>query len=401
VQAEETFYTEHQHQVPEENKLSTTTSEPSAVNSEVSSENQIVPELGMPVGVALPVSAPPSYNMARQDQLTVIEPISRRTSYQHIVHTEDVIHVNGSTALTRLVTTLTEWLVILQGVAEDRECDRPNAKCRCCKAEKLQTQLQELGRKLTNAEQIYERVGMVGDDEIQDISDRVQKIAGMLRSEVSILIPTSVGAADPMVVEQARWIVNDIDNKNCASEAVEGVNSLVLKLLGVENCQTCRPTQYEESTTQHFSPGDCSQTTTDGGGGASHDVDMDIYNLVAGWCSGYAEPPTQEPKQDDPQIAHWKEVGRQMCENSRKRKQPLPVKIPSPIINRKTRKMEQQVVRSKTPDTIIPTNTVTPDEDPNILGLLEKRKKGVKKDGLYKFVLWREALRDEKAKASD
>ena len=33
-----------------------------------------------------------------------------------------------------------------------------------------------------------------------------------------------------------------------------------------------------------------------------------------------------------------------------------------------------------------------------ILFLLEKKKKGVKKDGLYKFVLWREALRDEKNK---
>ena len=33
-----------------------------------------------------------------------------------------------------------------------------------------------------------------------------------------------------------------------------------------------------------------------------------------------------------------------------------------------------------------------------ILVLLERRKKGVKKDGLYKFVLWREALKDEKNK---
>ena len=33
-----------------------------------------------------------------------------------------------------------------------------------------------------------------------------------------------------------------------------------------------------------------------------------------------------------------------------------------------------------------------------ILFLLEKKKKLVKKDGLYKFVLWREALRDEKNK---
>ena len=28
-----------------------------------------------------------------------------------------------------------------------------------------------------------------------------------------------------------------------------------------------------------------------------------------------------------------------------------------------------------------------------VLGLLEKKKKLMKKDGLYKFVLWREALR--------
>ena len=36
----------------------------------------------------------------------------------------------------------------------------------------------------------------------------------------------------------------------------------------------------------------------------------------------------------------------------------------------------------------------------NILSLLEKKMKGLKKDGLYKFVLWREALKDEKSKMS-
>jgi hypothetical protein len=40
-----------------------------------------------------------------------------------------------------------------------------------------------------------------------------------------------------------------------------------------------------------------------------------------------------------------------------------------------------------------------PRESPEgVLNLLEKKKKQVKKDGLYKFVLWREALRDEKSK---
>ena len=33
-----------------------------------------------------------------------------------------------------------------------------------------------------------------------------------------------------------------------------------------------------------------------------------------------------------------------------------------------------------------------------VLFLLEKKKKGPKSDGLYKFVLWREALKNEKNK---
>merc|ERR1719391_362245 len=129
-----------------------------------------------------------SFAATRQEQLTVIQPI--RTRYEEIIHKDTILHVNGRPALTRLITTLTEWLVILQGVAEDRECDRPNVKCRCAKAKRINEELQLLTRKLINAEQIYERVGRVGDDELQEISDIVHRIASMLRSEVSILIPT-------------------------------------------------------------------------------------------------------------------------------------------------------------------------------------------------------------------
>ena len=42
----------------------------------------------------------------------------------------------------------------------------------------------------------------------------------------------------------------------------------------------------------------------------------------------------------------------------------------------------------------------TPTTRTEILFLLEKKKKLVKKDGLYKFVLWREALKDEKTKVT-
>jgi len=37
------------------------------------------------------------------------------------------------------------------------------------------------------------------------------------------------------------------------------------------------------------------------------------------------------------------------------------------------------------------------DQVDKVISLLEKKKKLVKKDNLYKFVLWKEALRDEKA----
>jgi hypothetical protein len=47
-----------------------------------------------------------------------------------------------------------------------------------------------------------------------------------------------------------------------------------------------------------------------------------------------------------------------------------------------------------------PPRSVSRESPEGVLNLLEKKKKQVKKDGLYKFVLWREALRDEKSKVS-
>jgi len=337
-------------------------------------DSHIVPDLSMSVSLT-------HTTFTSQDQLT-------RSSYTEIVHQDLVSLAGGSTtALNRLVTTLTEWLVILQGVAEDRECDRPNANCRCSKAAKIHQELTLLAKKLINAEQICERVGMIGEEIIEEISDHVHEIANLLRSEVSILIPTSIGRSDPMVVEQARWLVQSSDSRNCASEAVEGVMGLVIRLLGVENCQNCpckqvhQPVGHVEDEFHLPEDGDVGGGG-DEGGGSDVDVDMDILNLVAGLCSGYPTTTSPQHKQQvDPD--DLREIGRQTVERSRKRKQALPVRIPSPAINNKSRKVE------------------SPTEDPNILTLLEKKKKGVKKDGLYKFVLWREALKDEKSKLSD
>ncbi|XP_023331583.1 uncharacterized protein LOC111703770 isoform X2 [Eurytemora carolleeae] len=339
------------------------------------------------------LSLKPFFNMPCQ--LTVIEPrrtSSSRSNYHEIEPrrvgsrtslTNQALIFNGNIALTRLVTTLTEWLVILQGVAEDRECDRPNVKCRCCKAAKIQEELRLLASKLNNAQQICSRVGMIGEDVIDEISLLVQNLATMLRSEVSILIPT-LGRADPMVAEQARWLVQDNETKNCASEAVEGVITLVVRLLGVESCLSCKPSQSDAVGGW----GEGVRVEEEG------DVDMDILNLVAGMCSGYPEPlvPAQTNKEDEENTRALKEKGLQVWEKSRKRKQPRPVRHPSPSSTSKSRKVEPLI--DSTSSSIL-------QPQPNVVHLLEKKKKGVKKDGLYKFVLWREALRDEKAKNSD
>ena len=99
------------------------------------------------------------------------------------------------------------------------------------------------------------------------------------------------------------------------------------------------------------------------------------------------------------------------CLNSiflfRKRKQRNPAKVTSPIFNRKTRRLDNNGEEDDTDQGF--GDDGLDDEDAmmaeaenaiNILSLLEKKKKGLKKDGLYKFVLWREALKDEKSKMS-
>ncbi len=89
----------------------------------------------------------------------------------------------------------------------------------------------------------------------------------------------------------------------------------------------------------------------------------------------------------------------------RKRKQRNPAKVTSPIFNRKTRRLdnnEEDDADQGFGDGLDDDDAMMAEAENaiNILSLLEKKKKGLKKDGLYKFVLWREALKDEKSKMS-
>ncbi len=66
--------------------------------------------------------------------------------------------LNGSSAVSRLVRTLAEWLVVLRGIAEEREADQPPVRCRCKKAENIHQELRHLGQQLKDAEQVKNNV---------------------------------------------------------------------------------------------------------------------------------------------------------------------------------------------------------------------------------------------------
>jgi len=307
--------------------------------------------------------------------------LARRSSYTSLVHEEEVVdkmqNSGGSCSVDKLAQCLAEWLVVLQGVAEEREVDLPSVNCRCSKAVRINEELKSLSRKLSDAWQVVERVGQVQASQMEEISDDIIRIASILRADVTILIPSAMGRSELAVAEQARNLLVDGDIKSVVTEAVDGVAKLVYSLLGVDNCRHCN------------SRGDAQIQPME-------EIDADIMSMVASMCSNGDGGDSSDLKDASNKPSNNKSVGREVLERSRKRKQNRPSRILSPIPSgtnvtgspiKKMRKVGM-------------SDNSTPTTHTEILFLLEKKKKLVKKDGLYKFVLWREALKDEKTKLS-
>jgi len=119
------------------------------------------------------------------------------------------------------------------------------------------------------------------------------------------------------------------------------------------------------------------------------------------------------------EVTRPREIGKQVLERSRKRKQSRPTRDEDYQSKNRGQGDGQQAVstpcngssvaspvkRLKRVMTSLGTSYSLPtapseagDQGDKVISLLEKKKKLVKKDGLYKFVLWKEALRDEKTK---
>jgi len=306
--------------------------------------------------------------------LPILHPVlARRSSYTSMVHQEVGDQKSTACSVDKLTQCLVEWLVVLQGVAEDREVDLPPVNCRCIKAAKINEELKSLSRKMSDAWQVVERVGQVQATQMEEISEDIIRIAALLRADVSILIPSSIGRSELAVAEQARNLLVDGELRIVMSEAVDGVAKIVYTLLGVDDCRHCN------------SRGDTQIQPME-------EIDADIMSMVASMCSNGDSADAK----DSSDKSSNKSVGREVLERSRKRKQNRPSRILTPIPS--TTNITGSPIK-KMRKVGLSDNT-SPTTHTEILFLLEKKKKLVKKDGLYKFVLWREALKDEKTKVS-
>jgi len=307
--------------------------------------------------------------------------VQARCSYTSLVY-QDKEAASSQTSRTQdLVRCLVEWLVVLQRLEEERKADLPPVFCRCSKAVNINQELKTVGRGLGDVSKLGERLGAeAAAPHLDSVSQDLVRLAGLLRADVSILIPSSIGRAEPSVAEQAREIVAEAESvSGLVQETVEGVTKLVYSLLGVDTCQHC-----SEERSQGCEKMD------------AQEIDPDIMNMVAAMCGDYSNLPASCA---DDNAKSNQEIGRQVMERSRKRKQNRPSKFTASSL--------PQSCKTVTSGLGSPTKKIRKvgedgDRDSvnatEILFLLEKKKKLVKKDGLYKFVLWREALREEKNK---
>ena len=74
-----------------------------------------------------------------------------------------------------------------------------SVSCRCSKAVKINEELKNIGRSLTNIAMLEERLGpdaITNHDQVDTALQHMVSLAAMLRADVSILITSGVGRAE-------------------------------------------------------------------------------------------------------------------------------------------------------------------------------------------------------------
>ena len=223
------------------------------------------------------------------------------SSYTSLVYQEKE-PVSGP-SLSTMIQSLVEWLIILQRLEEERRSDMPPVFCRCVKAVNLNDELKTVARGLTEASRLSERVAPEAvTPQLEAVSQDLVRLAGLLRADVSILIPGNIGRAEPGVAEQARSVLAEVEAggvSGLVAETVESVTRLVYSLLGVDTCSHCSGENLQGVicwgdyvSTPDLLGEKVRETETEAM--EDQDIDPDIMNMVAAMCGDYSRLPNKE-----------------------------------------------------------------------------------------------------------
>jgi len=165
----------------------------------------------------------------------------RNSSFTSLVYQEKK-PLSGH-SLDTMIQSLVEWHIVLQRLEEERRSDIPQVYCRCIKAVNINHELKTVARGLTDASRLTERVASEAVNlQLEVVSRDLVRLAGLLRADVSILIPGHIGRAEPGVVEEARSVLAEVESRGVpalVADTVESVTRLVYSLLEVDTCSHC------------------------------------------------------------------------------------------------------------------------------------------------------------------
>jgi len=243
----------------------------------------------------------------------------------------------------KLVSTIVQWYLVLEEITSERANESyfqsSRAKCQCDKAKEIIEKCSELQKSL---DQIIQKDKTKNQAELRRTlkatEEEVRDLGASLRSNISIQIPSSAASSDSELSRRAGSLVLSGSVGSILLESMTGVIQYTEELFNTASCK------HEKLTVKKF-------------------ISPLLGNMPRLSPRGKVRKAEDDGNPSRPK--RFRAARKSMDEESGFR----PYKPPPP--------------------------------SPDVLNLLEKKKKLVKKNGLYQFVLWREAIRGERDRVTE
>lgn len=246
-----------------------------------------------------------------------------------------------------VVSSVVQWYLVLEQIRSERASESyfagSRAKCQCLRAKEI---IEKCGNVRADISSIIEDKRENGknlEKAITNVQSKIEELGSSLRSNISIQIPASLASSSAELRERACQLVMTGAVKDIVSEAMAGVLSSVEDLLNLAKCDHDHEAAGAETKPTPVGP-------------LARVVDL-------GWPRGKRRKAEDDGNSEKPK--RFRAARKSMDEEEGFR----PYKPPPP--------------------------------SPDVLNMLEKKKKLVKKNGLLQFVLWREAYRGERERATE